>query len=138
MSDPSLELQAALVAILSGNIGVAVANRVYDQPPAPVPPATTVAFPYVTLGDCQVVPDKAGCIDGVEVYPQIDVWSRKVGYVETKTIVKAILALLDDQQLAVDGFDVVFFQIQSIHYLRDPDGLTRHAALVFFGCLTPS
>jgi hypothetical protein len=101
VSDPSLELQAALVAALKNNIGAAVADRVYDQVPAPVPPATTPTFPYVTLGDCQVLPDKAGCIDGVEVYPQIDVWSRAVGYPEVKTIVKAVLAALDDQVIAV-------------------------------------
>lgn len=137
MSDPSLELQAALVAALKGHVGAKVAERVYDQVPAPVPPATSATFPYVTLGDCQVLPDKAGCIDGVQVYPQIDVWSRGVGYAEVKTIVKSILLVLDDQPLAVDGFNVVLFEIQSVHYLRDPDGLTRHAALTFHGMLTP-
>jgi hypothetical protein len=138
MSDPSLELQAALVTALSGHIGTAVADRVYDEVPAPVPPATSPQFPYVTLGDCQVLPDKANCIDGVEVYPQIDVWSRQTGYPELKGIVKEVLSVLDDQPLTVTGFDVVIFQIQNIHYLRDPDGQTRHAALVFYGNLFPT
>jgi hypothetical protein len=138
MSDPSLELQAALISALKNNIGAAVGARVYDQVPGPVAPATTAQFPYVTLGDCQVLPDKADCIDGVEVYPQIDVWSRAVGYPETKTITKAVLARLDDQAIVVSGFHVVVFQFQSVHHLRDPDGLTHHTAITFRGLLTPA
>lgn len=132
MSDPSLELQAAIVAVLKGNSPPVAGGRVYDAAPV------GAIFPYVTLGDCQVLPDKAECIDGVEVYPQIDVWSRDVGYGETKRIAKSILLLLDDAPLAVTGFNTVLFQVQEVRYLRDPDGLTRHAAITFFGILTPS
>lgn len=134
MSDPSLELQGALVAALkaTGALPAVAGGRVYDQAP------TNAVFPYLTLGDCQVLPDKAGCIDGAEVYPQIDVWSRAVGYPETKTITKAVLAALDDQAIVVAGFNVVVFQVQSVQYLRDPDGLTRHAAITFHGILTPA
>lgn len=127
MSDPSLELQGAIVTALksAGALPVVVNGRVYDEiPTAPV-------FPYVSLGDGQVLPDKAACIDGVEVFLQIDVWSRKVGYVECKTIGKAVVAKLDDQPLTVAGFDVIVFEIQDIRYLRDPDGLTRHGVITF-------
>jgi Protein of unknown function (DUF3168) len=131
MSDPSLELQAAIVGALKGDSPPVASGRVYDAAPI------NGTFPYVTLGDCQVLPDKYECIDGVEVYPQIDVWSRAVGYGETKTIAKRILALLDDVPLAVAGFDTVVFELQDLRYLRDPDGLTRHAAITFHGILTP-
>lgn len=127
MSDPSLPLQAALFTALKGNIGQAVGSRIYDEPPANTPPQ----FPYVTLGDCQVLPDKADCIDGVEAFPIIDVWSRKVGYAETKTITAAIVDQLDDKELSVTGFQVIVFELQSVQYLRDPDGLTRHASITF-------
>jgi hypothetical protein len=130
MSDPSLELQAALVAALKA---IPIADgRIYDAVP------TSATFPYVSLGDCQVLPDKADCLDGVEVYPQIDVWSRSVGYPEVKTITKAVLAALDDQPISVDGFNVVVFEVQDVRYLRDPDGLSRHAAITFHGILTPA
>jgi hypothetical protein len=130
MSDPSLELQAALVAAMKGHIGSAVGSRIYDDVPE------EPQYPYVSLGPCQVLPDKAGCIDGAEVFPQIDVWSHAVGFGEAKTIVKGILAVLDDAPLALNGFDTVIFQLQSINYLQDPDGLTRHAALTFQGNFT--
>lgn len=131
MSDPSLELQAAIVSLLKGSPPVA-GGRIYDQVP------TGAVFPYVSLGDAQVLPDKAECIDGVEIFSQVDVWSRAVGYGEVKAIVKEIMALLDDQSILVSGFSVVVFEHESTRYLRDPDGLTRHAAITFRGLLQPS
>lgn len=124
MSDPSLELQIALVERLKNNAGAAGA-RVHDVPP-PKP-----AYPYVTLGECQVLPDKADCIDGVEAYPVIHAWSREVGFTEVKGIAKAIVATLDDQPLQVAGYTVVVFEFASVHYIRDPDGETSHAAITF-------
>src|SRR6266540_3637692 len=123
MSDPSLELQAAIVVALRA--APIADGRIYDAVP------TNAIFPYVSLGDCQVIPDKADCIDGVEVYPQVDVWSRSVGYPETKAITKAVLTALDDQPLTVADFNLVVFEVQDVRYLRDPDGLTRHAAITF-------
>lgn len=132
MSDPSLELQQVLIDTLKGNVGNAVGDRVLDEPPA------NPIFPYITLGQCQVLPDKADCIDGVAAYPVVDIWSQEKGFVELKTITKAVLALLDDQPLQVPGFAVVVFEFESVNYLRDPDGLTRHAAITFHSLIQPS
>lgn len=127
MSDPSLPLQDALIKALRADavLPAAVGKRVYDQ----VPAAPT--YPLVTLGDGQVLPDKAGCVDGVEIFLQVDVWSRKVGYAETKEITAAVITALDDQPLTVVGFNVTVFEFSSVQYLRDPDGQTRHAAITF-------
>jgi hypothetical protein len=132
MSDPSLEVQKAIVGALRGAVPPVAGGRIYDQvPDAPV------TFPYITIGDCQVMPDKADCIDGSIVYPQIDVWTRTTGYPETKQITSAVLAALDDQQLTVDGYHLVVFEFQDIRYLRDPDGITRHGVIMFHGLLNP-
>lgn len=125
MSDPSYELQDALHDALQNNIGPEVGPRIYDNVP------TNATFPYVTIGDGQVLPDKASCIDGTEHFPQIDVWSRAVGYPEAKTIANNILAVLDDKPPPMDGYVAVIFELESIQYLRDPDGLTRHVAMTF-------
>ncbi|MBN8987420.1 MAG: DUF3168 domain-containing protein [Rhizobiales bacterium] len=132
MSDPSLELQSAIIDVLKDRTGTAVDDRVYDEPPV------NPIFPYITLGQCQVLPDKADCIDGVIAYPVVDIWSQQKGFVELKTITKAVLAMLDDQPLAIAGFTVVVFEIESVNYLRDPDGLTRHAALTFHALIQPT
>jgi hypothetical protein len=127
MSDPSLELQTAIVTKLKADAGVvaAVGTRVYDN----VPP--NASFPYISLGDSQVLPDKADCIDGTEIFFTLDGWSRDLRFPECKTISKAIVACLDDQPLTVAGYDAVVFELDSISYLRDPDGITRHVALSF-------
>ena len=128
MSDPSLELQATLVATIRPVTG----GRVYDKAPA------NAQYPYITLGEMQVLPDKADCIDGVEIFPRIDIWSRGVGFPEVKQLTKAVMALLDDQTLTVAGFNVPVFEHESTQYLRDPDGLTLHAAITFRGLIQPS
>lgn len=134
MSDPSLELQAAIVAALKNSPAVTalVGNRIYDAVPS------NATFAYISLGDCQVLPDKADCLDGAEVFLQVDVWSRAVGYPESKTIAKAVVDKLDDQPLTVAGHDVVIFEHQSTQYLRDPDGLTRHAAVSMRALIYPT
>ncbi len=136
MIDPSLALQGALVASLkaSGVLPSIVGGRVYDEPP-PNP-----AYPYITLGDCQVVPDKAECIDGVECYPIINVWSRAVGYPEVKAIAAAITARLDDhpENLTLNGFEVVIFEVETSEVMRDSDGLTRQASITFRALINPS
>ena len=130
MSDPSLPVQKAMVGAMR-DAGVA-GGRVYDEPPDPV------TFPYVTLGETQVLPDKADCIDGSEIFPVVDVWSRATGFPETKTVVSQVLAALDDQTgITVDGFQLVIFEFQDVRYLRDPDGLTRHGVVTFHGRLQP-
>lgn len=134
MSDPSLEVQAAIVAALRSNgaLPPVVGKRVYDTVPA------NAAFPYISLGEGQVLPDKADCIDGAELSQQVDVWSRAVGFPECKTIAKAVVAKLDDQPLNVAGSDVIVFEHEQTRYLRDPDGLTLHAAITFFALVYPA
>ena len=131
-ADPSLELQQALIDVLQGNLGDAVGDRVFDEPPM------NPVFPYVTLGDCQVLPDKADCIDGTELYPIIHVWSQEKGFTQVKMIAKAVLALLDDQPPALPGFSVIIFELENLSYLRDSDGLSRHAAITFHALIQPS
>lgn len=129
MSDPSLEMQAAIVAALqAADLGAGI----YDTARA------DASFPYITLGDGQVLPDKADGIDGAELFLQVDVWSRAVGFPEAKTIAKGVIAALDDQPITVTGQDVIVFEHQETRYLRDPDGLTRHAAITFRSLVFPT
>lgn len=135
MSDPSLALQGAIVATLKGNgaLPPVVAARVYDEVPAEKERVdkTGAAFPYVTVGDGQVLGDDTeDCGDGSEVFVQIDAWSRAVGYPEVKAIAAAIRTALKALP-TLSGFDVSVVEFQQCQFLRDPDGKTRHAALQF-------
>lgn len=133
MSDPSYALQAAVTPALKSAASVQeiVADRVFDKVP------TSATFPYVTHGDSQVLPDKTDCIDGAEVSYQIDAWSQFNGFGEVKKLAAAIVAALDDQPLAVTGQNVIVFEHRETRYLRDPDGLTRHAAITFRSLINP-
>lgn len=136
MIDPSFPLQIAIFGALSsaGALPTSVGGRVYDNPPQ------NAVTPYVSLGDCQVLPDKSGCIDGSECYPIIDVWSTYNGYKEAKEIAAAIVAKLDDKPdaLSVAGFNVVVFELSTYQPLRDPDGITRRVSITFRALLTPA
>jgi hypothetical protein len=136
MLDPSLPLQTAIFQALTaaGVLPDVVAGRVYDEAPQ------NALTPYVSLGDCQVLPDKSGCIDGSICYPIIDVWSTYKGYSEAKTIAAAILAKLDDQpeNLSLAGFSVTVFEIHNYMPLRDPDGVSRRVSMTFRALVQPS
>lgn len=136
MIDPSSALQTAIYAAITatGILPAVVGNRVYDAVPQ------NAQTPYVSMGDCQVLPDKSGCIDGAECYPIIDVWSTYSGYKEAKTIAAAVVAALDDkpEALMVAGFDVIVFELDTYQPLRDPDGITRRVSLTFHALLSPN
>jgi hypothetical protein len=136
MIDPSYPLQTAIFGALttSGVLPAGVGGRVYDAPPQ------NALTPYVSLGDCQVLPDKSGCIDGAECFPIVDAWSTYNGYKEAKEIAAAILSYLDDkpQNLNVVGFNVVVFELNTYQPLRDPDGITRRVSITFRALLTPA
>ena len=131
MSDPSLALQGAEVAALKADIALQglVGGRIYDQPPAPA----ALVFPYVVVGEHEVLDDSSECIDGTEVYSTVHIWSRTVGFPETKRIAAEVRRVLGNRTtpLAVGGYDT----LESIHeqtlYLRDPDGITRHGVSRF-------
>jgi|SRR5215207_3940024 len=129
----SVELQKAIVARLRADSAVTaiVGQRIYDQPP------TAPTFPYITLGSDQTIPDRADCYDGSEVTIQVDVWSRGVGFPESKRIAEAVRASLNDAPLVLTGHTLVDLYETDTRSLRDPDGATSHAALTFRALTEP-
>jgi hypothetical protein len=122
--DPSLPLQAAIVSALKAS-GSAAGTRVYDKAP------TGATFPYISLGNVQVISEKAECLQGAEVYVTIDAWSRAVGKVEVKGIGADIIAALDDADLSSADVTVNSCLFDDCQYLDDPDGLTSHFTATF-------
>lgn len=126
MIDPSLELQAAIVGALKADTALVaiVGTRVYDN----VPPGA--AYPYVSLGQPQVLPDKADCIDGSIVVYTVHGWSSDLGKsVQVKQIGARIGAALDENEFSLTGHRVVIAQHEQTNYLDDPDGITKHVAV---------
>lgn len=127
MSDSSLPVQAAIVAALEADAGVAalVGARIYDR----VPEATV--FPYVSLGPETGDPFDAAAMSGWDATIQIDTWSRKGGRVEAKTIMAAISARLHRGALNVTGHALVFLLLEFQTVLDGGDGETVHGVQRF-------
>jgi hypothetical protein len=125
------QLQKALYDALTG-AGVA-SGRVYDRVP------DNPVFPYVTIGDEQVIDDGNTCQDGWEVYPTVHVWGRDPS--GSRASVKAMMAQAVTAVLSitsVTGFVLVASQLQDSRVDRDPDGLTDHAVATFKFILDPA
>jgi hypothetical protein len=125
MTDPALALQGAINLKLRADVG-AVESRVFDRA------AADVVFPYVELGEFQTLDDGAACIDAVEIFATLHVWSRGVGQVECKTIAGEVRAALHEAELDLGPlFQFLEIAHRETRHLKDPDGLTSHAVLTF-------
>lgn len=127
-ASPELEIQGAIVQRLKADAAVTalVAGRIYDQVPSATP-----TFPYVTIGPIQAVTDDADCITGLEIFQQLDIWSRAPGFPEAKRIVDAVRVALHDAPLTLTENALVLFQHRDSDTRRDPDGLTSHGIMSF-------
>lgn len=125
MNDPSLELQDALIVVLRGNTPLAaiVGARSYDS----VPPDANK--PYVNLGQPQVLPDQADCVDGAETFFPIHGWATGPQSVVIKQLGKAIAGAVDGVELALQGHRTVLCEVDQIQYLDDPDVDTKHVVV---------
>jgi hypothetical protein len=125
------EPQKAIYAALKA--AVVCGGRIYDQVPA------KPKFPYVTLGDEQVLDDSNSCGDGWELFADVHLWDRPENgsKAEMKTQGSAIrVAVLSG--LVIPGFVLDAITLESSRSLRDPDGKTEHGVLTFKLLLSPA
>jgi hypothetical protein len=129
LSEPSLALQKAVFATLTSNSAVAsvIGQRVFDRV------AVDSAFPYIRIGiDQTVAEDQDRVEECVEVFAQVDVFSRAQGKVEAKNIAGAIVRALNANTLTItDSYELQDFRHVDTRFLDDPDGLSTHAVLSF-------
>lgn len=119
----STEVQQAIYDALTATPAVA-GGRVYDTVP------DNAIFPYVSIGQEQVVGDGNACGDGWEVHADVHVWSRKPGFPEAKGIAAAAVERVT-AIASLSGVRVVQVEFQDQRALRDPDGLTSHVVISF-------
>lgn len=126
MSDFGFPLQTAIYAALTGASPVIAGGRIYDDPPQAVPPRT-VEYPYVEIGETQVIPDDTSGNDaGISEFVDLHIWSTYRGMKEVKEIAARIHDVLHEASLTVVGRTSAFAFIRNKRTLRDPDGVTRH------------
>lgn len=124
------EVQKAIFDALSGAPAIAD-GRVYDLVPR------EAAFPYVTIGDEQALDDGNACDDGWEVFADVHVWSRSVGYPEAKGLMAKIVPRLTGIS-AIAGYTLIAVELESSRIFRDGDGLTSHGVITIRFVITPA
>jgi hypothetical protein len=85
LTDPRLALQKAIVGALMADTDVkaVVSDRIYDRIPRnQATGAITAEFPFIGLGDTQLLPELAECTDAAETSITIHCYSRAVGFPE--------------------------------------------------------
>lgn len=124
-------VQKAIYTALT-TAGVA-GGRIYDQVPE------KALFPYVTIGDEQVIDDSNDCAESWDVFSDIHVWSRpdSGSKGELKRAMKAVSVAV----LAIDsvpGWTLISVKPETSRTLRDPDGKTEHGVLTFRFIIDPA
>lgn len=134
MPDAVVALLSSVLSQLKADAAVSllVAARVYDRPPHGADDAT---YPFISLGPSDDVTDDAECIDGVEISFQIDAWSvganEAYGSAQVRRIAGAVRAVLHDADLDLAYGALVLLRHERTRVMREPDGLTNHAAMTF-------
>ena len=123
----SLDLQGAINTVLRSNptVNQRVGQRIYDR----VPP--NAVFPYISLGLAEELEDEADCIDGLEIFLDIDVWSQAQGRVEASNIAGTIRKTLRNAHLVLPDHKFVELHFRDMRVLRDRDLITTHIVLTW-------
>lgn len=126
MASSSVEFQQAVFALLKADAAVAAAvgTRIYDGAPA------SAAYPYITFGPSNSVPDDANCVNGVTETLQIDVWASDQAKVwPCKEIVAAVRRALHEADISLTMHACGTCRVVLAQVMMDPDGITAHGVV---------
>lgn len=133
MSDPSLALQNGIEAALRGSEALKSAMGLSTVRLYPLSPPDDAPFPYLVIGEDQIIGDDTECAASSEAFTTVHVWSRIVNDVsasraQAKSIAGVIRTLLT-QALPLSGFEVSDYEFQQVRHLTDPDRRTAHSVV---------
>lgn len=126
MSFHSFDLQTILYSTLNGDStldGIVGNNKIFDNVPQ------DTSYPYVVIGNINVINRGTKNLDGNEYNIDIDVWSEYRGKKEISNAMERIYELLHDTTYSVSGADMVVSQVRNTITLVENNGITRHGVL---------
>jgi hypothetical protein len=136
MSDASWNLQVAIYSLLKNANPSITGGRIYDDVPeaAEKADAPDTEFPYVAVGELDVIPDDVDASngsrdDGVMETLTLHVWSRYHGQKEVKQIMQQIKNLLHDTKITVTDRSSALAEVTMMRSFIDQDGKTRHGVV---------
>lgn len=131
MKDPSYAIQGAVYTKLAAAAGVKALigdpARIYDKVVA------DPTYPFVRIGDDQVLDNSNTCADGWEAVVTLHIFSRNptAPRPEVKAISNAIGIAIgnDDSLIAPAGFEVTEVRFGQSHTFMEADGVTAHGVM---------
>ena len=131
MIDPSLAVQRAIRARLIGVAAVTAlvpAANIVDRHQLPV------LDPSIVLGEDQVVDNDVNSLKRhlLRVYSTLHIWKREPSLAGVKLIGGEVRGALESTYAAAiadPDWASVLWRVQSVRYLRDPDGETSHGVM---------
>lgn len=127
------QLQKAIYDALTTADPSIAGGRIYDGVPE------NPTYPYITIGEEQVIDDGNSCDDAYEAYATVHVWDRPAA--RSKAAIKGVVAQVVSALASVSSvtdFVVVLATFESAQTRRDGDGLTEHSILTFRYLLDPA
>ena len=132
MSDPSLALQNAMETALRASPALAEAMggrvRLYT-----LSANDNAPYPYIVIGEDQVIGDETECAASSEAFTTVHVWSRveddvSASRAQAKTIAGIVRTILN-VALPLAGFVVTDWRFETARHLTDPDQRTAHSVV---------
>lgn len=122
MATASEDLQKAVYDALLADTDVSavVGTNVFDGLPT--------AYPAITFGPVDYVPDDMDCIDGRIETMQLDCWVRDGSkrLSPAKALADKVKIALHGAELSLATHALAVLRVASVRSMMDPDGLTGH------------
>ena len=116
---------AAYSALTSDSSLMAIIRGVYDEVPESTP------APYVTIGEATETDNGTFGRNAWDLSLHLHVWSQAQGFKECGIIINHLSRILSQANLTLQDGSIPFLLLEHVEYLRDPDGITRHAVARF-------
>ena len=138
--DATYELAVAAIEHLKQNAVLAamVGSKIYDPVPEKQSPSGLIAnvtCPYISMGPVTAISEDFDCHAGLEITMQFDAWSwgsgEAHGSAEVRKIAGSMRDDLHNSELTLETNALVTLTHELTRIMRDPDGITNHAALQF-------
>lgn len=104
---------------------------VYDDAPQAIDSGAAAAFPYITVGDANVVEHDTDTSTGARLSCVVHAWDRSRGREKLKEIQGQIYNVLHRAKITVYCYDLVDIHFLTSDSFLDSDGKTRHGTQTF-------
>ncbi len=130
MSDVAEQFSIAQEAAVRDSAALAAAMGLAQPRIYPVRPPN-VAYPYLVIGEDQIIDDSDECQEGSEIFSTLHLWDKPEPPSNRRArAIEAVLRRLLNADLAIAGHETIEHAYEGVRFLTDPDGAT-HGVLTF-------